>query len=248
MDVLKLANRKYRWRRRLVLAFSTTSLLLLGHGGTTWTRIGNSQVQDNDSGYETEMKKGLDLLRRHRYEDALKSFKHANELRERKCALCFYDMAQAYQGLQAYKNVIESCDKAIELAANDTELMAQAYNLKGIALQSQTEIKDLKKQQIVEGVFRQGLALNAELPILHYNLGVTLLRQSRDAEGIAELKKYVQLQPDGSDAETASKMIENPRRAREAYAPDFSITTSEGEYIALDDLRGKVRSEERRVG
>jgi thiol-disulfide isomerase/thioredoxin len=240
MDTLKLASRKYRWRRRLVLALATTSLLLLGNGGTSWSRIVNSQVQDIDGGYETEMKKGLDLLRRHRYEEALKSFKHANELRDRKCAVCFYDMALACQGLQAYKNVIENCDKAIEFAANDTELISQAYNLKGVALQSQAESKDQKKQQEAEGVFRQGLALNTELPVLHYNLGVTLLRQSRDAEGIAELKKYIQLQPDGSDAETASKMIENPRRAREAYAPDFSVTTSDGEYIALDDLRGKV--------
>ena len=30
------------------------------------------------------------------------------------------------------------------------------------------------------------------------------------------------------------------RRAREPYAPDFSVTTADGEYIALEDLRGKV--------
>ena len=102
------------------------------------------------------------------------------------------------------------------IVANQTltspQLLAQVYNLKGIALQTQAEIKDQKKQQEAESVFRQGLALNADLPILHYNLGVTLLREVRDAEGIAELKKYIQLQPDGSDAETASKMIANPRR------------------------------------
>src|SRR5207247_404585 len=177
---------------------------------------------------------------RHRYEDAVKSFKHANEMHEKKCAECFYGMAQAYQGLQAYKNVVESCDKMIELADSNKQLMAHAYNLKGIALQSQDEIKDLKKQQVAEAVFRQGLALNTELPILHYNLGVTLLRELRDAEGIAQLKKYIQLQPDGSDAETASKLIANPRRAREAYARDSSFTTSEGAYIALHDLRGTV--------
>ena len=192
MDTLKLARRKYRWRRGLVLALSTTSLLLLGPAGTTWTRIVNSQVQD-DGGFETEMNKGLDLLRRHRYEDALKSFKHANEMHEKKCAECFYGMAQAYQGLQAYKNVVESCDKMIDLAASNRQLMAQAYNLKGIALQSQAEIKDQKKQQEAEGVFRQGLALNAELPILHYNLGVTLLRESRDAEG--NISSYSRMAP-----------------------------------------------------
>lgn len=36
------------------------------------------------------------------------------------------------------------------------------------------------------------------------------------------------------------KLIENPRRDRETFAADFSITTSDGEYLASEDLRGKV--------
>jgi peroxiredoxin len=35
-------------------------------------------------------------------------------------------------------------------------------------------------------------------------------------------------------------MIDNPRRARENYAPDFSFTSADGDYITLEDLRGKV--------
>jgi len=66
------------------------------------------------------------------------------------------------------------------------------------------------------------------------------MQQGRDQEGIAELKKYVELQPRGADIDRARKMIENPRRARENYAPEFSITTSDGQYIALEDLSGKV--------
>jgi peroxiredoxin len=197
-------------------------------------------AQGNDAAYDEEVQKGRDLLRRHRYEDALKSFKRANDLRERKSAECFLLLAEAYQGLQAYKNVADSCDKVVELAGNDNQLRAQAYNLKGVALQSLSEGKDQKKLQDAEAALRQGLALNSDVANLHYNLGLVLLQEGRDPAGVAELKKYVELQPNGSNAETAAKMIENPRRAREAYAPDFSITTSEGEYIALDDLRGKV--------
>ena len=201
---------------------------------------GLARAQENDTGYDTEVRKGLELLRRHQYEDALKSFKRANDLHGKTSAECFYGMAEAYQGLEAYKNVATSCDKVVELAGSDTQLMAQAYNLKGIALQTQAEIKDKKKLQEAEAVFRQGLALNVDLPILRYNLGFTLLQEGHDPEGIAELKKYVELQHEGPKAELALKLIGNPRRAREAYAPDFSITTADGEYIALEDLRGKV--------
>ena len=237
-----------RLRNRLLLGLLVTLVL----AGSSWAGFplvrsqkaqqaqGTQGAQGNDASYDTEFQKALDLLRRKRYDEALKSFKRANEMRNKQSAECFYGMAQAYLGLEAYKNVAESCDKIIEFAAGNAQLQAQSYNLKGIALQTQSEGKDQKKLQDAEANFRQGLALGIDLPGLHYNLGYTLLQENRDPEGIAELKKYVELVPEGDKTEQALKVIENPRRAREAFAPDFSLTTSEGEYISLDDLRGKV--------
>jgi len=134
----------------------------------------------------------------------------------------------------------DTCEKIIEMAAGDSATLAQVYNYEGIALQTQANVKDQKKLGEAEAVFRKGVALNPDLAILHYNLGYTLMELNRDAEGIVELKKYISLNPEGSKAEQAAKLIENPRRAREAYAPDFSITTADGEYVTLDDMRGKV--------
>ena len=236
------------WMRRagVPAALLMTLLIILTPAGKRWSRfpVATSQEsqgsQGNDAAYDTEFRKGLDLLRRHRWEDALKSFKRANEMRNKQSAECFMGMAQAYQGLEAYKNVAESCDRVIELSAADPKTMAQAYNLKGIALQAQAAIKDQKKLQEAEAAFRQALALGTGLPIVRYNLGVTLLQQGRDPEGIVELKKFTELEPEGAKAEQALKLIENPRRSREAYAPDFSLTTAEGEFLSLDDLRGKI--------
>lgn len=194
--------------------------------------------QDADT-FDTEVAKGNDLLRRRRYEDALKIFKRANDMRDKKSIECLYGMANAYLGLEAYKNVVETCEKIIALGG-DAKDLARAYNLEGIALQTQAGVKDQKKLQEAEAAFRKGLALNSELAILHYNLGFTLLELGRDAEGIPELKKYAELEPDGAKAEEAEKLIANPRRAREAYAPDFSLTTADGEYVSSEDLRGKV--------
>jgi peroxiredoxin len=215
-------------------------LLLLAPAGGRWTSRLVVRSQGNEDTFESELRKGQELLRRHRFEDALKIFKHANEMRNKQSAECFYGMAQAYQGLEAYKNVAESCDKVIEFSGGDTKIQAQAYNLKGIALQTQAGGKDQKKLQEAEAVFRQGLALGTDLATLRFNLGYVLLQENRDPEGLVELRKYVELAPDGAESKIAQRMIENPRRAREAYAPDFSVTTSEGEYISLDDLHGKV--------
>lgn len=222
------------------IALGIGFIVLLGPAASLGIRAPVVQAQRDDATYADEVQKGRDLLRRRQYEEALKSFKRANEMRDKKSPECFLGMAQAFQGLEAYKNVVESCDKLIELGESNTQFRAQAYNLKGIALQSLAEGKDQKKLQDAEAAFRQGLALNADLPIIYYNLGLTLIQQGHDREGIAELEKYAELQPGGPNVAEARKMIANPRRAREPYAPAFSITTATGEYLALEDLRGKV--------
>jgi peroxiredoxin len=197
-------------------------------------------AQDPNVDFEEELLKGRDLFRRKQFDDALKSFKRANDMREKKCAECYSWMADTYYALEAYKNAVDSSDKVIEFANGDKQLLLEAYNSKGMALQAWAERKDQRKLEAAEAAFRQALTIEGAPPYVRYNLGVVLLQLNRDAEGVAELKQYIQLQPTGAYLESARKMAENPRRARENYAPDFSFTSSEGEYISLDDLRGKV--------
>jgi peroxiredoxin len=198
------------------------------------------KAQGPEEAYEEEVLKGKDLLRQRKYEDALKRFKRANEMRGKKSAECYNLMTEAYLGLEAYKNVIESAEKVIELAAGDKDLMLRAYNSKGRALQAQAEKKDQKKLQAAEAAFRQALSIEGASPLIRYNLGVVLMQLNRDPEGIAEMKQYMQLQLEGPHFESARQLADNPRRARENYAPDFSFTSLQGEYISLEELRGKV--------
>jgi peroxiredoxin len=220
-------------RRGILLGFGMLCLVML---------LGPAPVviSQDAEGYEAELTKGRSFLRRGLYEDALKSFKRANEMRQKKCAECLNLMADAYLGLEAYKNVVETSEKVIELAGDDKQLLLKAYNNKGLGLQTLAERKDQKKLQAAEAAFRKALAIEGVPAILHYNLGVALLQLNRDPEGIAALQQYLELQPDGAHVESARKMAENPRRARENYAPDFSFTSLDGEHIALDDLQGKV--------
>jgi thiol-disulfide isomerase/thioredoxin len=190
--------------------------------------------------FEEEIATGRDLMRRRKFEDALKAFKRANELKGQTSTEAFFQIANAYMGLEAYKNVVQTADKIIELAANDAGMQAQAYNLKGVAFQKQSDGKDAKKLADAEAALRQAATAKPDFPDAHYNLGVVLMQENRDAEGAAELKQFVQLAPQAPNAGDARKMIDNPRRAREPFAPDFSFTSSEGEYISLDDLKGKI--------
>lgn len=242
IDTVKfgIAGRGARWLCLLGIGLGIGFLVLLEPAGSLATGGPIARAQRDDMAYEDEMEKGRRFQNRRQYEEALKSFKRANEMRDKKSPESFFWMAQAYQGLEAYKNAVESCEKVLELAVSNGQLQALAYNLKGMALQSQSQGKDQKKLQEAEAAFRQGLALDTDLHVLHYNLGFVLMQLKRDPEGIAEMQKFVQLDPRAPNADTARMTIENPRRARENYAPQFSVTTSDGEYITVEDLRGKV--------
>ena len=218
----------------IVILMTIGILASLPSQAPVWT------VAAQDLDYDEEFMKGRDLYRRGKYEEALKSFKRANELRDKKSAECYGWMSETYMRLDAYKNAIECADKVIELAGDDRQLMLKAYNNKGLALQQSAERKDQKKLQAAEAVFRQAIGMEGAPAILRYNLGVTLLQLKRDEEGVVELKQYVKDQPNGAYLDSARDMIKDPRRARESFAPDFSFTSSEGEHITLEDLRGKV--------
>ena len=231
MNICRTAGRSFP----LLILIAILGLSLIHFEGY-WT----ADAQDPNVDYEEELLKGRELYRRGDFEEALKSFKRANEMREKKCAECYSWLADTYFVLEAYKNVVESSDKVIEFANGDRQLLVKAYNNKGRALQAWAEKKDQKKLEAAEAAFRQALTIEGAPPVLRYNLGFVLLQLNRDAEGVAELKQYIQSQPNGQYLESARKMAENPRRARENYAPDFSFTSSEGEYISSEDLRGKV--------
>ena len=84
------------------------------------------------------------------------------------------------------------------------------------------------------------MAIDPAANYLHFNLGLVLLRAGRDADGVAELKAELETRPDGPHAPRARQMIENPRRARENYAPSFSIVTLDREFSI--STRSKERS------
>ena len=218
----------------------TILLLLIALGFVSSSLNAPATAQEADPTYEEVLESAKALLRKNRFDEALKGFKRANDMRDKKSAECYAWISDTYLGLEAYKNVIAAADKAIVFASGDTQVLMKAYNNKGLALQALANKKDQKKLQDAEAVFREALKLQNAPPILRYNLGVVLMQLNRDEEGIAEIKQYMKLHPKGGYFETARKLVENPRRARENYAPDFSFTSTQGEYITLDDLKGKV--------
>ena len=189
---------------------------------------------------DADVDAAMQQLQRRQYEDALKAFRQANDRRGQSCAICYIGMARAYETMGAAKNVVESCDRAIAIAGSDRLLIIQARQLKAVALQDLAQGKDPKRLREAEDELRAALALDPAASYLHFNLGLVLLREGRDDEGVVELKEELAIRPNSPQAERARSMIENPRRAREAFAPNFSVVTLDREFVDLGSLKGKV--------
>ena len=202
---------------------------------------GQSAPADKKQAYDDAYERARTLLQRREYFEALKGFQKANQLAGGRSAGCSVGMAQAMVGMKTWQNVVETAQTAIELSQNEPLLRAQAHTARGTAYQALAE-KDPAKLRDAEADFRQALEADPESRItdLHFNLGVVLMKQRRDDEGIVELRKEIAQRANGSTADDARALIANPRRARENFAPDFTLQTAEGRQISLESLRGKV--------
>lgn len=186
------------------------------------------------------MATGEAAYRQHKFEEAVAAFKKASELRGKTSPESHLALSRAYLAMGAFKNAIQSCDDALKFTSDNKILEATVHNQKGNALTAAAEKPGDPKLKLAEAEYRNVLALTDTMPIATFNLGVTLLKLNRDDEGIRELQAYIALGGSAPQLANARLLIAEPRRARENFAPDFSVVTLEGEFVSLADLKGKT--------
>lgn len=186
----------------------------------------------------SSIKAGYDYLESGKYSEALKQFKDANKAEHNQCAECFLGIAMIYARGGQFADAQENAQKALKFSRDDRQ-KAQAHNLLGKII-LELAPNDSAHWKQAEGEARSALSLDSKAPGPHLNLGVALLRQSREQEGIEELNKYLAAAPTGPGADYARKLIENPKRARGNYAPDFQIVTATGDSLSSQSLAGKI--------
>jgi thiol-disulfide isomerase/thioredoxin len=180
-----------------------------------------------------------DLLEQGNYKDAVKLFREADKIAGGSCVECDLGLAKTFNKLTAYKDALKHVDEVLR-QTTEPGYLVQAYNEQGLALSSMAG-DDVKQLEGAEKAFRKAHELSGgKSNAIRYNLGYTLLRLSRDAEGIALLKEYLQRDPHAASAEQAKDLIANPVRARKRLFPDFDFVTLAGEYMSSEDLKGKV--------
>ena len=188
---------------------------------------------------QDDLQQGRDLLEEGKYSEAVKAFKKADKAAGGNCVECQLGLAAAFNYLGAWNEALKNTQNAMKLSS-DTAHLIRANHHQGLALFAMAGDDPAKLKQ-AEEAFRRTLELSqGKANTARFNLGMVLLKQSRDAEGVALLKEYLEKEPDSKDAELAKSLIAEPVRARKNLIPDFEAVTLAGDYLTAEDLRGKV--------
>jgi thiol-disulfide isomerase/thioredoxin len=225
--------------RRIAFPAFVTAVLSIAAGSVAISGYATNQTQ-TDTAYDEALETGRTALNAKRFEDALDAFRAANDLRKKASAEAWHGQCLAYYGLGAFKDAGKACAEGLEHVGDDARLVQRLHHDRGLALAALARKNTDKVLKEAEDEFRTVVAMPGAAPVAWYNLGAVILRQGRDEEGIATLETYLSLSADEPETVLAKRMIENPRRAREPFAEEFSFTSLGGEFIRLEDMRGKT--------
>ena len=185
--------------------------------------------------------RGDNLLARKQFKEALEAYRRADKLSHHHCAVCLLRMEKIDRQIGDFSAALDDAKKAEKAAGNNQVFAALAHTVRGTLLAQMSAKPNDKKLREAEEEFRAAIALDPTQVDNRYNLGVVLLRQERDADGIAELDAFIATT--GADSRLivkAREFIAAPVRAREPLSPDFSIVALDGSAISNDSLRGQV--------
>lgn len=187
---------------------------------------------------EKEISAGKNNFDDHKYEDAVKHFKKANKLEHDQCLSCFVWLLRTHMAMDELKDALKSADRALPLAQKPADVGSiQLYRgviFNRMAATSKGKLAD------AEAAFKAAVAANPQCSECKFDLGVVLLKQSKDQEGIDTLTAALPEFRNTPKERQIRKFLADPSRARKNFAPEFSAKLSNGEEINLDKLEGKV--------
>jgi len=213
------------------IIFIATAIFWAGLPGLAQT------APDTDSPIN-QIRMGDAAFAAHNFQYALRAYMNADRMSDGNCIRCSLKIAQAYVALKNWPQAIFAADHALAISTTNTE-KAQAHNSKGTAYLGEIS-EDPKNIALAQEEYRNAAQLDPRVPVYHLSLGIALLKDSHDEEGVKELQRFVDMAPGDTRIPMAKQWIAEPKRARGNYAPEFHVTSAQGDEIFLDSLKGKI--------
>ncbi len=133
---------------------------------------------------------------------------------------------------------LDAADKSLSLLSDEPS-QAVAHTLKGNVYLGLAKA-DSRQLKNAEEEFRFAVKFDENNPQYHFDLGRVLLMEARDADAKPELQTCLDLKPDTALVRQATRLMADPRRAREELAPAFQLTTLQGQDLSLEKVAGKI--------
>lgn len=198
-------------------------------------------AQDSTDPVAQALSQGDLFQSKRKYELALDSYHKADKLSHHSSSAAYLKIASIEKKLGDFSSALDDAKRAIKIAGDNKPVNIQVLRFRAALLAQMAGKPTDKKLKEAEGELRQALSLDPADAVTHLDLGMILLRQERDAEGIPELNTYL-ASPNANPALAAETrlVIANPIRARTPFAPNFSFVTQDNQQISNTSLRGKV--------
>jgi tetratricopeptide (TPR) repeat protein len=146
-----------------------------------------------------------------KYELALDAYHKADKLSHHSSAASYLKLSLVERKLGDFSSALDDAKRALKVAGNNKTAALQARLVRATLLTQMAGKPTDKKLKEAEDELRQALALDSTNAIAHLDLGMVLLRQERDAEGIPELNAFVSSpNADSRSVAEARLVIANP--------------------------------------
>jgi len=173
--------------------------------------------------------------------ERLARWKKASKIAKGKCVECLHQMIVWQVQQSQWDDVVDTAEKLDAIATAPNEKF-YAESQRGIALMHGNDDEPNPAQvKEAEASMRSALAIVPRNGNMIFLEGRALAMMGRDDEAKAMFQRYLDLVKMSDPYRTrAEHFIEDPRLAALRMAPAFTLTTSEGEQMSLDDMGGKV--------
>jgi peroxiredoxin/Zn ribbon nucleic-acid-binding protein len=174
-------------------------------------------------------------------DERLARWKSANKIAKGECIECLHQMI-VFQMLQSqWKDVVNTANHLDAIATEPREKFYAESQRAAALMHGNNDEPTPDQVKDAEASLRSALAIAPSSANLTFTEGRALAMLGRDDEAKTMFQKYLDMARMSDPYRTrVEHFLENPRLATMRMAPAFTLTTSEGEQISLDDMGGKV--------
>lgn len=186
-------------------------------------------------------KEALEFLHRRMPDAALESFKKADKQDGGHCVACQKNMIKYGVERGEWKTAEAAAAERVAEAQGENSVALAHYDFGFVLLQ---EALNKRKDDLfarAHDEMTKALAVAPNFPAAIFVDGRALAHLKQDDAAKARFEQYVKMKPiDDPDRQRAVRYISQPELARARMAPPFAVTTTDGQRLSLDDLKGKV--------